>query len=189
MKTTRLVTHGNSKIGKDTLIINITSSKNCESKKLGMCQVPKNKCYADKAERMYKNTRRFRARQTMLWDILNAEYLAINLHLVAKAKKSIIKYIRFNESGDFRNQYDVEKMKVIARLLPQYKIYGYTARKDLNFENLPNNMIVNGTNFMVDNKITIVTDKKWSKHTCPGDCRYCTMCKNKNGLDIKILIH
>lgn len=127
--------------------------------------------------------------QTMLWDILPAEYLAVNLYIVAKKKKGAIKYIRFSESGDFRSQEDVEKMKDIARLLPDLTLYGYTARDDLNFDDLPNNMVVNGSGFMVDNKVELIENKKWQKYTCPGDCRYCTMCKTKANLNIGIVLH
>jgi hypothetical protein len=80
-------------------------------------------------------------------------------------------------------------MKEIATLLPDLKMYGFTARRDLVFENLPDNLVINGSDFMLDNKITLITDKKWRKFTCPGDCRYCTMCKEKNGLDIGLVLH
>ena len=39
------VRNGNSKIGKDTFILNITSATDCPTKKLGLCKIPK-LCYA-----------------------------------------------------------------------------------------------------------------------------------------------
>ena len=47
-----------------------------------------------------------------------------------------IKYFRFNESGDFGSQEDIEKMSEIAKLLNEKLgiiTYGYTARNDLSF--------------------------------------------------------
>jgi hypothetical protein len=183
-----LVTHGNLKLGKDTLIFNITSAHNCVSNLINKCKIPEGKCYAKRIEVYRKHSKGFHEQQTMFWDVLPAWFIALNLRLVASRKKEAIKYIRVNECGDFRSQGDVEKLKNIASYLP-YTIYCYTARDDLKFKNLPDNLVVNGTGFKVDNKINIITDKKWHKYACPGDCRYCSMCKSKNGLDIGLVLH
>ena len=48
-----LLSNGNSKIGNDTMILNMGSAMNCPSKKLGLCKLG-SKCYALKAEKLYK---------------------------------------------------------------------------------------------------------------------------------------
>ncbi len=50
----QVFSYGNSKLPKETLIVNITSAQNCPSDKLGLCNCSK-VCYAKKCERIYKN--------------------------------------------------------------------------------------------------------------------------------------
>ena len=49
---------GNHKLGDDTAIINMGTSKDCPSRKLGMCKPVLDgiKCYAEKAEVQYPST-------------------------------------------------------------------------------------------------------------------------------------
>jgi len=186
-----LVTHGNKKIHKDTLIINITTAKDCPSYKLGLCQIPSN-CYAKRPERLYPATLPFRKRQAVEWDSKTYMELAEELkYEIGRHYKPEIKYIRFSEAGDFKNQEDIEKLKNIALQIPGIIFYGYTARSDLNFNNRPDNLIINGSGFMLDNSFTVIPKKDKDKYpiVCSGICRDCLLCKVKSKLDIKIPIH
>lgn len=188
---------GNLKLGKDTIIFNITSAMECPSAKLGLCQVPAGKCYALKAERMYPSARGHRAFQTQYWDSHTPEEIAEDIRKIISRKRKVkIKYFRLSESGDFRDQADVEKFFKIASLVPEIKFYAYTARKDLDFSNAPDNCTINGTEFMAHNKIHIVPKKEFEKmkeekkpFLCKKDCRICALCKSKRGIEIIFPLH
>lgn len=189
------ISRGNRKLGKDTLILNITSATKCPSKALGLCKIP-GKCYAMKAERLYPQVGPYREAQTTQWDSCSAQILADSIvDLVTKAKSNPIKYLRFSEAGDFRDQADVDKMSQIAERLAPFgvKVYGYTARKDLDFSVVHSNMVVNGSGFMIHNQFTatksIGIQSGNGDLVCPGNCRNCHMCKQRNGLDIKVKEH
>lgn len=55
---------------------------------------------------------------------------------VLRAYRSPVSFLRFNESGDFRNASDIAKVSKIADMLGErlgIRVYTYTARKDLDF--------------------------------------------------------
>lgn len=190
-----LFKNGNKKIGNDTLIFNITSATECPSRKRGLCQLDNpNKCYALKAERMYPNVKPARDKQREYWDITTwdkiVEDILNKIFTVKLYGKRKIKYFRFNESGDFRDQYDVDKAFWIAKRIPNVTFYCYTARSDLTFTYRPKNFIVNGSGFMVDNCFTVRDIPKGYKHSkCKNDCRECKLCKVAKGRYIKQEIH
>lgn len=190
MKNDMEVSKGNHKLGKDTLIFNMGPATDCPSRQAGFCKVP-DICYAMKAERMYKQSLPYRRRQAEYWKNSSAEKIAadLNSHLRRKFKVPV-SYVRFNESGDFYGQEDVEKLKEVARRVP-VTIYGFTARSDLQFEGLPDNLVINGSSFMVDNSFTAVPESEVREGdvVCAGDCRNCDLCKNKNGNNIKVVYH
>ena len=134
---------GNLKLGKDTIIFNMSPSSHCPSKFLGMCKVGADKCYARKAEKMYPNVLPFRERQMDFWRISTQVQF---IQALEKEKTKHIKYLRINESGDFANQGDINRLHTIAKvLLDRYGIitYCYTARADLDFTDV--SFIVNGS--------------------------------------------
>jgi len=184
------VSKGNHKLGTDTLILNITSAAGCPSRALGLCRIP-GKCYAMKAERMYPAVRPYRDEQTVLWAKYSAAELVKDLVEIINRTRKPIKYLRYSEAGDFRTQDDVDKMSKIAELLEPYgvRVYGYTARKDLDFSHTHSNMVVNGSGFMVHNMFTAVPQAATGDTQCPGNCRICDKCKQHNNLDIKVLYH
>lgn len=49
--------HINKKLGRSTIVANLTSAENCPSCKLGFCKLSKI-CYAKKCERIYPNYKR-----------------------------------------------------------------------------------------------------------------------------------
>lgn len=186
------MSHGNKKIGRDTLIFNITSAVECKSRELGLCQVP-NRCYALKAEKQYHHVvPQFRARQTKMWDSKSVDDLVKGLKTeIAKHPRVPIKYIRFSEAGDFRTQKDINKLFEIANQIKDIVFYGYTARSDLDFSERPKNVIINGSNFLVDNQFTAVPKDSITDTdiVCGGNCRVCDLCKQKLGINIKAVYH
>lgn len=188
-----LVSQGNHKLGKDTLILNMTSATKCPSKALGLCKIP-GKCYAMKAERMYPRVLPYRTKQAEYWDKNGPIKIAADLREeIKRHTKSRIKYIRIAEAGDFRTQADVTKLYIIADLLADTGviIYGYTARKDLEFPYGPPNLVLNGSGFMLDNMFTAVDPKTMSNYQvkCAGNCRICSLCKAAGKQDIKVAMH
>ena len=186
-------TIGNNKIGKDTIIINITSSTDCASARLGLCNVVANgkmwSCYAYRPERFRPDCLPFRQRQAQQWDDESVAEIAHQLNRVIDStrRKTKIKWVRFSESGDFRHQADADKMSKLADLL-HVPLYGYTARHDLNFVRRSPNIAINGSGFMVDNKFT-ARKALTSKIVCPGNCRHCHICKLPRGADIQVKLH
>lgn len=186
---------GNKKIGEDTIVFSFTTARDCPSRKLGLCQVPKH-CYSDKAERMYKSTLPYRETQATQWDKLSVSEIHKELMAIID-KYPEIKFIRFSENGDFRNFYDVMKLKILCGFLsvshPDVKVYGFTARKDLKefFKAKPSNLTINGSGFTVDNSFTVINKEEATEHklVCPGDCRTCSLCKTAGNRDIKVVLH
>lgn len=181
--------NGNLKIGKDTLIFNMSSATNCKSRELGLCKVSQ-KCYAMKSERMYKNVLPYRERQSAAWDQEGPDEIAAQIKGIMERKvKNIIKYVRFNEAGDFKRQLDVSKLREIAKKIPEITFYGYTARCDLDFKNLPDNLVINGSGFMIDNNFEAVDNPDSDMVVCPMDCRDCNLCKEKHNIHIQVATH
>ena len=187
---------GNWKLDKSVLIFSMTTAKNCPAKAMGLCKVS-DICYAAHPEVQYKSCLNYRERQAEYWKRTTA-YGVINDIREIIRKRPYIKYFRFNENGDFRNQDDVDKLSIIALcLLPLgIKTYGYTARHDLNFDCVKFHVRFSGLSVTEPNKQprTIVINKPEDKpkgyHLCKGkgcgkECKVC-METNKN---VAFLIH
>lgn len=198
-KTLRLLSkRGNLKVGEDTLIFNMGPAYKCPSDELGMCKVS-NKCYAKKAEDQYWLTAsHYRNQQAIYWKNITAQEFVNEFIDIYNKAQDPIKYIRFNESGDFYTQACVDKLLNIAKLLHDNNIdvviYTYTARTDLNFDDClkQHNLVINGSGFMLDNNFDIYyDDKQLNKGDvhCVGDCSICKLCKIKKQKTIKIKIH
>ena len=186
------VSIGNHKIGTDTMIINMGPAATCPARKLGMCGIG-GKCYARKAERQYyKTVPAYREYQQRIWNKLSADKIAADLIEIAERRRKVpIKYLRFSESGDFTTQIDVDKMSKIAYWLGAYscvRVYGYTARHDLDYKKVYRNMVVNGSGFMVHNQFNAVAEPT-GKVVCGGDCRTCNRCKVRGELTIQVRMH
>jgi hypothetical protein len=177
-------TLGNTKISKDTLIINLGSASYCPSARLGLCDLaPKRfggngKCYALKSERMYPSSKAFRAIQYFQWKNFSPEEIADQIFKEIlrtsklKRKENRIKFIRLNESGDFHSADQVKKVDKVLRLinefcdvyqLPFIKLYTYSHRSDLFtgemgkvlLGSLSPNFTINGSNFMAHNNFKV----------------------------------
>lgn len=181
-----LASVGNRKVGKDTLIMNITSAHDCASRKRGLCQVPSGACYAWRDENLYKAVLPYRRRQTRIWDALTAEEIADQVRvLVNRQRKIPIRYLRMQEAGDFRNKADIDKMSKIADLLKGVvTVYTYTARRDLFPHPHSANLVINGSGFMVDNNFKVINEDQLEpgpkcRGIKGGGCYGCYLCKTK----------
>ena len=179
----QLFSVGNHKLGKDTLIFNFTSATECPSRRLGLCNHP-GICYACRSERQYSTTcKPYRDRQKAWWHKVTARQFAQTVDTFVTSRRKIpIRYLRFSEAGDFEDQESVDKFTEACKLLwlwHEYnlEVYGYTARRDLDFTELMKVASVNGQEFMLTNKIVVKVPPKNAKHICPGNCRICNYCK------------
>jgi len=180
------------------LIFNFTSAKNCPAKLNGNCKIPK-MCYARKAEYMYKNCIPYRNRQEMYFDecdiidfVNRVSTMVNNKHRTIK-----IKYLRFSEAGDFKNQKVLDKFakccKQLKKSVPQLIIYGYSAQNNLDFSELRKYATINGQFNRISNKVIIINNikdiPKEAKFICNGDCHNCTYCKESKGRNIYFVKH
>ena len=181
---------GNTKLPKSTAIFNMTPASYCPADRLNKCALLKsNRCYAKKSERLYPQVLPFRSNQALFWNRCTPKEFVEKL-LKERGRKNI-KLLRFNEAGDFGSQKDVQKAATIARLLKAHGIgtYCYTARNDLNFTRRKD-LVVTGSNFMVDNQFTVVYNKKDLKGiVCPSNCRICNICSKRDRKTIKTHLH
>ncbi|MCP3683071.1 MAG: hypothetical protein GY861_10305 [bacterium] len=177
---------GNHKLGDDTAVINMGSAKDCPSKKLGLCSVDNDgiRCYARKAEETYPGVEPYRKEQEDYWKKYSAYKIGKDILTKISKRRKSTKYLRYNESGDFHTQADIDKLSAVAKSLKPLGIvtYGYTARSDLNFSNA--SFLVKGSGASNDsgnNGRTIVISKKETVPDnfieCPGSCKKCNICK------------
>jgi len=170
---------GNRKLGYEgVLVFNMTPAIMCPSAKRGMCQLPKSSmCYARRDEQRRPSVREYRYRQMRQWQEATASEIAIKIMGISAWKP--VEYVRFSEAGDFRYQCDVDKLIEIACYLPHITFYGYTARRDLDFSHRTNNLVIQGSGFMIDNEFRIVEHFSGNRWACIGNCTECDMCKEK----------
>lgn len=153
-----LFTIGNAKLSDDTLIINFTSALQCPS--LKMCPVTQKACYAVAGENRFTNLRRKNIKVNSLWAAAMNKYRSgiedsiervfgvarkyIELLNAKKANgdyqyKKPLRFIRFNESGDFPCQVILEAAARFAAFAKEYGIMSmaYTSNSRLNFTVVP----------------------------------------------------
>jgi len=163
---------GNSKVGDDTIIINMGPATICDAAKAGECDLyTAGFCYAQNNETQHKLALVKRYKQKLQWKQMSSDVIGVQLaSAISKKRKSgkPIKYIRFNESGDFSSANDKTKLgKVVESTNAELKksgepnvlFYTYTHRADL-FKNGNDigveNLIIQGSGkptetFFVDN--------------------------------------
>lgn len=191
-KILRYFSWGNKKLPKTTAIFNITTALGCPALVKNLCQLvnPLKQCYAMKAERMYKNVLPYRQRQRKFWKQSTANKIVETL-MIEKKRKDLQK-LRLNEAGDFKHQDDVNKAIEVARILMEdygVQTYCYTARSDLDFSKRKH-LIVNGSDFLVDNCFKVVYKKEdLTGDICGTDCRVCDWCSKRDKKTIKVAAH
>lgn len=180
-----MIKFGNHKLGDDTAIFNMGTAADCPSRKLGLCNVTNKgfKCYALKAEQQYPNTvPNARKRQENYWRSTDAYTIAKQIKQKVDRRRKYTRFLRFNESGDFHNQEDIEKLSNVARIIKPMGIitYGYTARSDLDFSNA--DFLVKGSGHSRGNngQTTVIGKNEVIPDgyiECPGSCKKCNLCK------------
>jgi hypothetical protein len=176
----------------------MASAHDCPSRKLNLCVAAKLgiKCYAIKSEYAYwPNVLPFRRRQEKFWKSINATNFVKQFIEINSRKRTPFTALRLNESGDFHSQKCVDKAEQIAKELAKHnvKVYCYTSRKDLNFNNCKY-LIVSGSGFKkkgVSNIFKIIKDLKErpkNYKTCKGDCKICKICQGRNNKTV-VLAH
>lgn len=192
------VSFGNSKLGSHTLIINMGTAMDCPSAKLGMCNAINSgaKCYALKAEQLYaNNVPDYRHRQFSYWRKNTGTKIANDIIAkIGNRSSDPIKYVRFNEAGDFWDQEDITKLNVVAKKLKNFGIivYGYSARKDLDFSKAlflvkgsGHDKGNNGRTEIISKDDPIPEDFK----LCPGSCKSCNLCMVNKKFNIAFRKH
>ena len=203
MKTLKnLIQFGNTKLPKTTVIFNMGPAKTCPSKKLGLCELSA-KCYALKAERLYKQVLPYRECQQEYWINVTAEQFAYEFIQIWRSKKIKPTHLRFNESGDFHTQDCYNKAEKISQILLQaleIQSYTYTHRTDLKYSNFNNalNLLKSGTKhndylsasyvavktdvyaekiqLYINQKVYPPTRRENNIYICPGSCKVCALC-------------
>lgn len=186
---------GNEKIGDDTIIINTNHALNCYCSKKGYCNMKKD-CYAKKSSNTYVNSCLYNLAAEINFKKLPAEKIISDIEEVINSADSDIKFIRFNEAGDFIN-YDLFKKanKIATYFMKKYDIisYTYTHNKELEeyITDIYNSNIVLNYSYDVktslDVKKCIVINKSDIYNyindnnyvICGGVCSNCSYCKNK----------
>jgi len=193
-----LVKFGNHKLGKDTLIFNMETSRDCPSRRLGLCKVVENgiRCYAEKPEKYApKTVLPYRLRQRTWWRTTSKEKILEYLSDKIKRRRTETKYFRYNESGDFNDQKDIEKLSYIAKELKKrfgIVTYGNSARSDLNFKGV--SFLVKGSGHSKGNNGKSIVIKKGEDipkgyYDCPADCRECSVCKMNKKINVAFRKH
>lgn len=186
---------GNEKIGDDTLIINTNHALNCYCSKKGYCNMKKD-CYAKKSSNTYVNSCLYNLAAEINFKNLSAEKIISDIEEVINSADSDIKFIRFNEAGDFIN-YDLFKKanKIATYFMKKYDIISYTYSHNKELEeyitDIYNSNIVLNYSYDVktslDVKKCIVINKSDIYNyindnnyvICGGVCSNCSYCKNK----------
>jgi hypothetical protein len=189
---------GNFKLGNDTLIFNLSSAIDCISKKLGLCKVV-NVCYALRDEIQYPLVKPYRDKQGEYFNNTSLQVIKKDFNnLLFNSRSKIlknIKFLRFNESGDFKDKKQINKACSLSKFLyDKFKIvtYFYTCREDLIFPDKPY-FLVKGSNCNMPNGTTKVfackEDVPSSFTICPTTCDKCMLCKKPNKKDVAFIVH
>lgn len=150
-----------------------------------------------KAEIQYPATLPFRERQREVFNTMGAAEIALALlDASVRSHTNKMKHFRFSEAGDFETQADVDKMAEICRILGEHGVtcYGYTARTDLDLNELIYHASLNVSNDLNGwtshgaNRFKAVKETT-SKYVCAGDCRKCSLCFNLGGQEIQVALH
>lgn len=193
---------GNNKLPNDIAIFNLGSAKDCPNYQTPSCQVfqdpETDTCYARKAEKQYPSVLPYRRRQQYIWNEVSAKEFAEAFIKMYERKLNPVDYLRFNESGDFATQEDVEQAEEIARILDErlgVKVYTYSASDHVDFT-VCDYLTVNASNPDIEgyDQQFIVVDSKDdipdSGFRCFGDCSDCKACMTGGGDgDIYEVIH
>lgn len=198
---------GNLKIGNDTLIINVNHAFNCFSDKSGYCEHC-NDCYAKKAPNTYPNSFLYGLASEINFNRLSATEIINSIKKAHKDsfKKNELKFIRFNEAGDFKSFELFLKANEVAKYFYEhYNIitYTYTHNKELlkHKEAIKNSYIVMNWSIKAGagfkSAITCNNPSDLAKYLsdsenyviCKGKCHNCSYCKDKEDLRTVVFVN
>lgn len=192
--------NGNLKVPSTTAIFNMSSARDCPSFKLGLCKAYDENgnhiCYAKRSENSSRpGVLPYRRRQEKYWLKCTPERFCVEFLSISAIKINPFTALRFNESGDFHSQKDVQKAEKIARILKRYGIvcYCYTSRDDLDYSMIET-LRISGSGFKKPGVVNIfkIIKNKESKPRgyglCIQDCRKCNRCL-RAGLKTAIIQH
>ena len=198
---------GNKKLPKTTLLINTESALLCSSAKAGLCSLYKiGACYALRDNVRFPKSFAYNCKQEKVFQTLSANDIANDIITISKHKKVLL--VRFNESGDLKNNNELEKLNTIATLLAKHKIkvYIYTHNTNLDLsiatsENLVINSSVATTKATnqyialdVASKKSFERAKRKNKiqgktFACDCDCKKCNTCAFATNTLILVDLH
>ena len=198
---------GNSKIGHDTIIINVNHAFNCFSDKSGYCENC-NCCYAKKAPNTYPNSFLYGFASEINFNKLSVNDIIKSIEKAHKQelKANNIKFLRFNEAGDFKSFNLFLKANDVAKyFFKKYNIitYTYTHNKELLTykEDIKNSYIVVNWSIKAGNgfkhAITCHKASDLAKYLadndnyviCKGKCHNCSYCKDKTDLRTVVFVN
>lgn len=206
----------NSKLAQHVLTYNITSATDCVHLGKDACQVPKSECYAYNSETQYKNALHYRRRQEILWDHLDAQTFADAFLHNVEMKDNPVSTLRINQSGELRNQHDLNKVAEIASRLNEAGIdtYIYSTQGKLDWSVVDTDHLgvrMSNQDFSPEDKARFAyytaiplddvdpEDVDWlddDARQCPYDkhdgaieCGNCELCLHNNGVDVYINQH
>lgn len=194
---------GNLKIGDDTIILNVNHALNCFSSKMGYCENC-NCCYAKKSSNNYKNSCLYGLASEICFNKLSLEQIIKAIEKTVK--KNNIRFIRFNEAGDFKSFEQFLKANEVAKyFFETYDIvtYTYTHNKELLYhkEAIKNSYIVMNWSIKAGegfkSAITCNNPSDLPKYLsepkkyiiCKGKCHNCSYCKDKDDLRTVVFIN
>lgn len=197
---------GNEKIGDDTIIINTNHALNCYCSKKGYCNMKKD-CYAKKSSNTYVNSCLYNLSAEINFKKLSLEKIIYDIRHVINSADNVIKFIRFNEAGDFINYKAFKKANAIATYFKnKYDIisYTYTHNKELEryITDIDNSNIVLNYSYNVKTSLDVkkcivinksdiynYVDNNNNYVICGGVCSNCSYCKNKKDNRVVVFVN
>lgn len=195
---------GNLKIGMDTLILNMNHSLNCYCSKKGYCNLC-NKCYAKKSSNTYINSCLYNIASEINFNKLPVDKIISDIEAVILNAGAPIKFIRFNEAGDFISYKHFKKANEIATYFKnKYNIISYSYTHNIELEDYISE--INNSNIVINYSYNIKTDRPIKKCIvineakiknyvndpnyiiCTGSCTNCSYCKNQTDKRIVIFL-
>ncbi len=191
------ISTGNRKLQKEFLIWNLPSEVTCP----GATELCKRRCYAKKAERIYKGVLTSRYRN--LEDSRRPDFADKMAEAVDRlAKKLSRRLFRVHEAGDFYDQGYLDKWFEIARRLPHVRFLAYTQSFGLNFVNCPQNFqiiwsvwpdtdisrVPPGPRSFIGDSRFLDPERFDKAFICAGKCAGCRYCWFPRG-DVRFRIH
>lgn len=189
---------GNKKLPFSTMIFNIPAVKTCPF----ATEFCKTKCYALKAERIYKNTKE--ARERNFQNTKNESFAEDLINTIAEASRIFkIEAFRIHESGDFYHKEYLKSWYKIAEAFPSIQFYAYTKSFFFDFEGKPKNLILIASfdhsttktqkEFYLKNESffdkTFSIVEKNKSASCIQNCSLCNLCFTNTGKKENITVN